>query len=136
MIIVIGLFGFFTLKLFLIPKTEIIKAELSSNQSGYPESNYFQFQNKTYLVREIYKYDKNILNEYWFVSSEGFAVEKLGLFENEYSNEQKPYKYLNLETGKDNINFNGIKYKIEEQKADTIISKIDTNELIIFITKN
>lgn len=110
-------------------------AEYHKNYENiYPPNCFIKFENKKYLVEEIYKYKHKILNEYWFVASEGFAVEKFDFpFEMNYSNEQKEYKILSYSENEKFIKFNSRKYKITEKRNDTIISKIDNNKLILFI---
>lgn len=126
----------FVFLFFIQPKTNVLKAEFNENyDSLYPSDCYVVFQNKKYLMREIYKYENGILNEYWFLGSEGFAVEKLGIYRNEYSKEQKDYKFLNFEKEKEYVVFNSVKYKIDYMKGDTIISKIDLNDIIVFVNK-
>ncbi|PXY44242.1 hypothetical protein [Flavobacterium hydrophilum] len=70
-----------------------------------------------------------------FLGSEGFAVEKLGLNGNRYSKEQEDYKFLNLEKTKEYLFFNSEKHKIDYNKGDTIISKIDSNHIVLFINE-
>ncbi|MBF4492700.1 hypothetical protein IR010_09120 [Flavobacterium sp. MR2016-29] len=122
---------------FVQPKINIVRAEFNKDHNNlYPPNCYVFFQNKKYLIREVYKYENGILNEYWFLGSEGFAVEKLGINGNSYSKEQKEYEFLNLEKAKDYVVFNSEKYKIDYINEDTIISKIDLNNIIVFINKN
>ena len=99
----------------------------------YPKSCFLKFENSDFLIRNVYKYKNGILDEYWFLGSEGFAVEKLGFWDNEYNNEQKPYKFLNLDTSSEFLKFGNENYKIDKILGDTLISKIDANKIIMFI---
>ena len=79
-------------------KTELTveNAEFNANYENiYPSSCFIKFENRKFLVQEIYKYKHKILNEYWFVASEGFAIQKFEFpFEMNYNNEQKKYRIL------------------------------------------
>lgn len=120
-------------------KTELTveNAEFNANYENiYPSSCFIKFENKKFLVQEIYKYKYKILNEYWFVASEGFAIQKFEFpFEMNYSNEQKKYRILKYTENKKFIKFNSQEYKITEKRNDTVISKISENKLILFIDK-
>ncbi len=116
------------------PEVKIITAENNEYYKGvYPKSCYLKFENKNFLIQNVYKYKYGILNEYWFLGSEGFAIEKLGFLENDYSIEQKPYKYLNSINEDEFLKFGNEIYKIDKKKGDTIISKINDNKIILFI---
>lgn len=120
-------------------KTELTveNAEFNANYENiYPSSCFIKFENKKFLVQEIYKYKHKILNEYWFVASEGFAIQKFEFpFDMNYNNEQKKYRILKYTENEKLIKFNSQEYKITEKRNDTIISKITENKLIIFIDK-
>ena len=120
-------------------KTELTvgNAEFNANYENiYPSSCFIKFENKKFLVQEVYKYKHKILNEYWFVASEGFAIQKFEFpFEMNYNNEQKKYRILKYTENEKLIKFNSQEYKITEKRNDTIISKITENKLIIFIDK-
>ena len=120
-------------------KTELTveNAEFNANYENiYPSSCFIKFENKKFLVQEIYKYKHKILNEYWFIASEGFAIQKFEFpFDMNYNNEQKKYRILKYTENEKLIKFNSQEYKITEQRNDTIISKITENKLIIFIDK-
>jgi len=115
---------------------KVIKAETNHNFKGiYPPNCFYKFRNEEYLIENVYVYKNKILNEFWFIGSEGFAVQKFNLLEHNYSNEEKPYRFLNYNTDKSYIYFNSKKYKIDYTKGDTIISKIDSKKIIMFIDK-
>lgn len=120
-------------------KTELTveNAEFNENYENiYPSSCFIKFENKKFLVQEIYKYKHKILNEYWFVASEGFAIQKFEFpFEMNYNNEQKKYRILKYTKNEKLVKFNSQEYKITEKRNDTIISKITENKVIIFIDK-
>ncbi|NHM03677.1 hypothetical protein [Flavobacterium celericrescens] len=120
-------------------KTELTveNAEFNENYENiYPSSCFIKFENKKFLVQEIYKYKHKILNEYWFVASEGFAIQKFEFpFEMNYNNEQKKYRILKYTENEKLVKFNSQEYKITEKRNDTIISKITENKVIIFIDK-
>ena len=120
-------------------KTELTveNAEFNANYENiYPSSCFIKFENKKFLVQEIYKYKHKILFEYWFIGSEGFAIQKFEFpFEMNYNNEQKKYRILKYTENEKLIKLNSQEYKITEKRNDTIISKITENKLIIFIDK-
>ena len=120
-------------------KTELTveNAEFNANYENiYPSSCFIKFENRKFLVQEIYKYKHKILNEYWFVASEGFAIQKFEFpFDMNYNNEQKKYRILKYTENEKLIKFNSQEYKITEKRNDTSISKITENKLIIFIDK-
>lgn len=128
-IILVGILNF--------TKTELTveNAEFNANYENiYPSSYFIKFENKKFLVQDIYKYKHKILNEYWFIASEGFAIQKFEFpFEMNYNNEQKKYRILKYTENEKLIKFNSQEYKITEKRNDTIISKITENKLIIFI---
>ena len=101
----------------------------------YPQNCYLKVQGKEYLIENVYKYENKILSEFWFLGSEGFAVQQFSLFKNNYSHEQMPYRFLRYSTNKSYVTFNSKKHKIDTQQGDTIISKIDNQKIILFIDK-
>lgn len=111
---------------------------VEANEDGYityPPGCSLKVEGKEYLIKNVYKYENKILTEYWFPGSEGFAIQKLGFFKNNYSEEQKPYRFLRYSTNKSYVMFNSKKYRIDYHRGDTIISKIDNNKMIMFIDK-
>ncbi len=118
-------------------KLTVGSAEFNANYNNiYPPSCFIKFENKKYLMKQIYKYKYKILSEYLFVASEGFAVQKFTFpFEMNYNNEQKKYILLKYSENEEFIKFNSRKYKITEKRNDTIISKIAKDKLIIFINE-
>lgn len=118
-------------------KLTVESAECNANYENiYPPNCFIKFENKKYLIKQIYKYRYKILSEYWFVASEGFAVQKFEFpFEMNYSNDQKKYILLKYSENEEFIRFNSQKYKITEKRNDTIISKIADNKIIIFINE-
>lgn len=112
-------------------------AECNANYENiYPPNCFIKFENKKYLIKQIYKYKYKILSEYWFVASEGFAVQKFEFpFEMNYNNDQKKSILLKYSENEEFIKFNSQKYKITEKRNDTIISKIAEDKLIIFINE-
>jgi hypothetical protein len=137
LLFLIGILILFFGGILIFTKTnlKVNKAEFNNNYGKiYPPNCFVQFENKKYLVLEVYKYKNKFLKEFWFVASEGFAVQKFEFpFEINYANEQKPYIFLNYSEKNDSIKFNSIKYKISEKRGDTIISKIDKTKIILFI---
>ncbi|MDR6369593.1 hypothetical protein J2795_000170 [Chryseobacterium bernardetii] len=118
-------------------KLTVESAEYNANYENiYPPKCFIKFENKKYLIKQRYKYRYKILSEYWFVASEGFAVQKFEFpFEMNYSNDQKKYILLKYSENEEFIKFNSQKYKITEKRNDTIISKIADDKLIIFINE-
>ncbi|TCD10510.1 hypothetical protein EZ449_09185 [Pedobacter frigidisoli] len=120
---------------FVQSDTKVMMATAIAGNKTFPPACYIKVDGNEYLIENIYKYDNKILSEFWFVGSEGFAVQKLGLLANEYSAEQKPYQFLSYSKNKADVVFNSKKYKIDYQMGDTIISKIDSDKIILFIDK-
>ncbi|EFK36359.1 Uncharacterised protein [Chryseobacterium gleum] len=118
-------------------KLTIESAEYNTNYKNiYPPNCFIKFENKKYLIKQIYKYKYKILCEYWVVASEGFAVQKFEFpFEMNYNNDQKKSFLLKYSENKEFIKFNSRKYKITEKRNDTIISKTADNKLIVFINE-
>ena len=123
------------ISIFTKTKLTVENAEFNPNYENiYPPNCFIIFENKKYLIQEVYKYKHKILSEYWFVASEGFAVRKFEFpFEMNYNNKQKKLSLLKYSDDKRNINFANQKFKISEIRNDTIISKIDDNKIILFI---
>lgn len=121
--------------IFTKTKLTVGNAEFNANDENiYPSNCFIKFENKKFLIHEIYKYRNKTLSEYWFIASEGFAVQKFEFpFEMNYSNEQKAHKFLKYTADKQFIEFDSQKYKIDEKRNDTIISKINDKKIIIFI---
>lgn len=65
--------------------------------------------------------------------SESILIEKFDFFENHYSKEDKKYMFLHLDNKKDSIKYNGRSYTIDHVSVDSSFSKINDNEIIIFI---
>lgn len=102
----------------------------------YPPGCFINFENKKYLIREIYKYKHKLLSEYSFIASEGFATQKFVFpFEMNYNNELRKNIILRYSRNTAFVKFNSRQYQINEKRTDTLISKISDNELILFIEK-
>ncbi|UIR56813.1 hypothetical protein LZQ00_03105 [Sphingobacterium sp. SRCM116780] len=132
-VIVLLMLGFW---IFTKSNLKVIMAEAREDgYRTYPQDCYLNVQGKEYLIENVYKYEHKILSEFWFLGSEGFAVQKLSFFKNNYSHEQMPYRLLTYSTNKSYVTFNSKKYKIDAHRGDTIISKIDNQKIILFIDK-
>lgn len=116
-------------------KLTVGNAEFNSNYEYiYPPNCFIKFENKKYLIREIYKYNYKILNEYRSIGTEGFAVQKIEIpFEMNYNSKHKTHFFLKYSANSKFIEFDSQKYKITEKRNDTIISKINDKKIIIFI---
>lgn len=102
----------------------------------FPNECYFQYDGKEYLIENIYKYNNKKLDEYWFVGSEGFTVQKFaGKNIGAYSAVNKPYIKLHYDTLDNSIHFQANNYAINAKKGDTLFSKIDSERVILFIDK-
>ncbi len=126
------------LGLFLFSKPkQIIIAEYNSNyKSIYPKTNFVKFENKDFLIKDIYQYRLNLLNEIQFIGSEGLAVQKIGFFELFKTNENSEIpKYLKFRKLNKQIIYNSKTYTISEERKDTIISKIKEDKIILFVTE-
>lgn len=123
----------------LFTKTEMRIAHAAyykNYEKIYPPHCFIQFENKKYLIEEIYIYEHKILKEYSFVASEGFATEKFNFpLEMNYNKEQKKHFILKYSNNQTSVEFNSQRYKISEKRNDTLISKINDNKLILFIDK-
>lgn len=124
----IGLFSFSK------PK-QILIAEYSPNYlSIYPKTNFVKFENKDFLIKEIYKYRLNLLTEIQFSGSEGFATQKVDISDLIKTKEKIDFpKFLKFKKKDHVIIYNSETYPITEQRQDSIFSKINDNKMIFFI---
>lgn len=120
-------------------KTEVTvgnAAYTKNYENIYPPDCFISFENKKYLIAEIYRYKNKVLREYSFAASEGFATRKFSFpFEMNYSNEQRKRVILRYSRNSSFVEFDSHQYKISEKRKDTIISKLNSNALILFIEK-
>lgn len=120
-------------------KTEITVGNAAYHKNYeniYPPDCFISFENKKYLIKEVYRYKNNVLKEYSFAASEGFATQKFTFpFEMNYNNEQKKKAILRYSRKTAFVEFDSHEYKISENRKDTLISKINGTELILFIEK-
>lgn len=72
-ILLIGLFSFSK------PKKILIAEYNPHYLSIYPKINFIKFENKDFLITEIYKYRINLLTEIQFSGGEGFATQKVDI---------------------------------------------------------
>ena len=127
-ILLIGLFSFSK------PK-QIIIAEYNPNYLQiYPKTNFVKFENKDFLIKEVYTYQLNLLTEIQFSGSEGFATQKVDLFDLIKTKEKADFpKFLKFKKKDHEIIYNSETYPITEQRQDSIFSKINNNKMILFI---
>ena len=124
----IGLFSFSK------PK-QILIAEYNPNYlTIYPKTNFVKFENKDFLIKEIYKYRLNLLMEIQFSGSEGFATQKVDISDLIKTKEKTGFpKFLKFKKKDHEIIYNSETYPITEQRQDSIFSKINENKMILFI---
>ena len=124
----IGLFSFSK------PK-QILIAEYNPNYlTIYPKTNFVKFENKDFLIKEIYKYRLNLLMEIQFSGSEGFAIQKVDISDLIKTKEKTGFpKFLKFKKKDHEIIYNSETYPITEQRQDSIFSKINENKMILFI---
>ncbi|SKB86790.1 hypothetical protein SAMN05660477_01517 [Soonwooa buanensis] len=130
-LLVILLIGFFS---FSKPK-QILIAEYNPNYlSIYPKTNFIKFENKDFLIKEIYKYQLNLLTEIQFSGSEGFATQKVDVSDLIKTKEKAGFpKFLKFKKKDHEIIYNSQSYPITEQRLDSILSKNNENKIILFI---
>lgn len=124
-ILLILALGFILYLFFSKLNLTVIKAEYHKNyESIYPSKCFVKFENRKYLIRNIYKYHFKILIENWSVGMEDFAVKKsIG----------KENPLLKFQKSDSKIGYNSHEYKISEVRKDTVISKINDDEIMIFV---
>jgi hypothetical protein len=125
----------FLLSLIILKKDyQIITAEIDKKTNHfYPKDCFVKFENKNYLTTNRWIYRWQILSKKITPHSESILVEKFDFFENHYSKEDKKYMFLHLDNKKDSIIYNGRSYTIDHVSGDSSFSKINDNEIIIFI---
>ncbi|WP_028121604.1 hypothetical protein [Epilithonimonas tenax] len=113
---------------------QVINAKFNSgNNNFYPPDCYIKFENKNFLTTNRWIYKWNILIKRIVPASESILVYRFNIFENHYSLDEKGFTFLKLLEIKDSVEYNGNAYKIDFRKGDSLFSKINDNEIIIFI---
>ena len=132
---IISILSYISYKLFSKSKVAIGEAEYFTNfENIYPADCFINFENKKYLVQKVYKYKNKILKEYWFIGSEGFAIQKFdNILHSNLDKDLKPLEHLNYSLTNKIVKFNTRDYLISEKRNDTIISKVDDNKILLFI---
>ncbi len=127
-ILLIGLFSFSK------PK-QILIAEYNPNYlTIYPKTNFVKFENKDFLIKEIYKYRLNLLTEIQFSGSEGFATQKVDISDLIKTKEKAGFpKFLKFKKKDNKIIYNSEVYPISEQRQDSIFAKIKEDKIILFV---
>ncbi len=133
-LIVLGVIFYFAYSILQQSNITVVKAEFDENYEYiYPADCFITFQNRKYLAREVYKYKNGRLIEYWFPAAEGFAIEKFGITKIADNKRQGNLKTVWTNHGTKIVMFDSLEYKIGQQKGDTLISKINSKEVILFI---
>jgi hypothetical protein len=121
---------------FLVLKKDyqVITARFDKNSPNiYPKDCFIRFENKNFLTTNRWVYQWNILSKRITPHSESILVEKFDLFEHSYSTEEKKFAFLYLKEEDNAIKYQGKLYKIDYKSGDSIFSKINDDEIIIFI---
>lgn len=99
----------------------------------YPKDCFVRFENKNYLAVNRWIYHWNILSKRITPHNESIVVEKFNFFDHPYSTEEKEFAFLHLKEKDKSIKYNGKLYSIDHANGDSIFSKSNTDEIIIFI---
>ena len=120
--------------IFLKKDYQVINAKSTNgNINYYPPDCYIKFENKNFLTTNRWIYKWNILIKRIVPASESILVYRFNIFENHYSLDEKGFTFLKLLEKTDSVKYNGNSYKIDFRKGDSLFSKINDNEIIIFI---
>jgi len=121
--------------IFLEKHYQVIKAEYNiGNINVYPPDCYIKFENKKFITTNRLIYRWNILNKRIVSAGESILVYKFDIFENHYSVDEKGFRFLQLKKKNDSVEYNNKLYKIDSRNGDSLFSKINDNEIIIFIS--
>lgn len=131
--LIISLLFLFSL-IFLKKDYQVINAKSTNgNINYYPPDCYIKFENKNFLTTNRWIYKWNILIKRIVPASESILVYSFNIFENHYFLDEKGFRFLKLLEKRDFVEYNGNSYKIDRRNGDSIFSKINDNEIIIFI---
>lgn len=120
--------------IFLKKDYQVIYTEFNhKNLQAYAPDCYIKFKNKSYVTTNRWIYKWNFLSKRIVPHGESILVEKLKFFDNPYSKNEEGFKFLHLKETKDSIEYNGKFYKIVYKNGDSLFSKINENEILIFI---
>lgn len=120
--------------IFLKKDYQVINAKSTNeNINYYPPDCYIKFENKNFLTTNRWIYQWNILIKRIVPASESILVYRFNIFENHYFLDEKGFRFLKLLEKRDFVEYNGNSYKIDRRNGDSIFSKINDNEIIIFI---
>ncbi len=113
---------------------QVVYAEFNEKiVQGYAPDGYIKFDNKSYLTTNRWIYKWNFLTKRIVPHGESILVYKFDFFDNHYSKIEDGFRFLFLKEEKDHIEYNGQSYKVNHKKGDSLFSKINKNEIIIFI---
>ena len=113
---------------------QVINAKFNSgNNNFYPPDCYIKFENKNFLTTNRWIYKWNILIKKIVPAGESILVYRFDIFENHYSLGEKGFRFLSLKEKKDSVEYDNKLYKIDRKSGDSIFSKVNDNEIIIFI---
>lgn len=119
--------------IFLKKDYQVINAKSTNgNINYYPPDCYIKFENKNFLTTNRWIYQWNILIKRIVPASESILVYRFNIFENHYFLDEKGFRFLKLLEKRDFVEYNGNSYKIDRRNGDSIFSKINDNEIIIF----
>lgn len=120
--------------IFLKKDYQVVYAEFNDrNLQAYAPDGYIKFDNKSYLTTNRWIYKWNFLSKLIVPHGESILVYKFDFFDNHYSKVEDGFKFLFLKDEKDHIEYNGQSYKVNHRSGDSSFSKINKNEIIIFI---
>jgi hypothetical protein len=120
--------------IFLKKDYQVIYAEFNhKNLQTYAPDCYIKFKNKSYLTTNRWIYKCNFLSKRIVPNGESILVEKFDFFDHRYSKNEEGFKFLHLKETKDFIKYNGKFYKIDYKNGDSLFSKINGNEILVFI---
>lgn len=118
---------------FVIPNFEVQYAIAKPND--YHQETFFKkFNGEKFFLDKIYIYKYNTIREYSFAAGESLANVKFDLFDNRYHMVNN-HKVLAFHKNRNEVIFDSKRLNIDYENGDTIISKINENEIILFIKK-
>ena len=120
--------------IFLKKDYQVINAEYNIGSINYyPPDCYIKFENRSFLTTNRWIYKWNILTKRIVPAGESILVNRFSIFEHHYSFDEKGFRFLQLFEKNNSVEYNGNLYKIDRKSGDSIFSKINDNEIIIFI---
>lgn len=123
----------FLISISVLLSVAILKKDYQVIIARFEKDCFVRFENKNYLAVNRWIYHWNILSKRITPHNESIVVEKFNFFDHPYSTEEKEFAFLHLKEKDKSIKYNGKLYSIDHANGDSIFSKSNTDEIIIFI---